>query len=141
LSGPIARAPATDDDIPVYSSAQGGEHGMIVIFDEVERVRRPEPLLGVARAFAMYVVGDSMSPAYEHGDMVFIHPARAPGRGADVMLLKERDGQADALVKRLINWTKEKWKLQQFTPEKTFELSRKDWQTAYLIVGSTRARR
>jgi SOS-response transcriptional repressor LexA len=140
--GPPAPRPIPADelvgqaDLPIYGSAQGGPSGMIMHPDAIERVRRPAPLTGVAKGFGVYVVGDSMSPAYEHGDLILVHPGRPPRRGDDVLLLQhEPDGDVAALVKRLIRWTQKSWHLEQFNPRREFDLPRAAWQEVHVIVG------
>lgn len=125
-----------DKDLPVYASAQGGPTGMLVTPDPIDWVPRPRPLQNVAKAFGMYVVGDSMEPAYRHGDMVFVHPSLPPLRGDDVVLTKlHADRDMCALVKTLLGWNDRHWKLKQWNPEREFQLSRQEWQQVHVIVG------
>jgi SOS-response transcriptional repressor LexA len=138
---PVGRAIPGDElvglaDLPIYGSAHGGPSGMIMHPDAIERVKRPGPLAGVAKGFGVYVVGDSMSPAYEHGDLILVHPGRPPRRGDDVLLLQhEPDGDVAALVKRLLRWTDKNWHVEQFNPRREFVLPRAAWQEAYVVVG------
>jgi SOS-response transcriptional repressor LexA len=133
---PSAPDSAGDKDLPVYASAQGGPTGMLVTPDPIDWVPRPRPLQNVAKAFGMYVVGDSMEPAYRHGDMVFVHPSLPPLRGDDVVLTKlHADRDMCALVKTLLGWNDRHWKLKQWNPEREFQLSRQEWQQVHVIVG------
>jgi phage repressor protein C with HTH and peptisase S24 domain len=123
-------------DLPIYGSAQGGPSGMILHPEAIEFVQRPAPLIGVAGGFGVYVVGDSMSPAYEHGDLILVHPGRPPRRGDDVLLLQhEPHGDVAALVKRLLRWTERHWHVAQFNPHREFDLPRTAWQQVHVIVG------
>jgi phage repressor protein C with HTH and peptisase S24 domain len=97
-------------------------------------VPRPRPLQHVAKAYAVYVVGDSMDPAYRHGDMAFVHPSLPLLRGNDVMLLREENGQMVAMIKQLISWNERHWRVKQFNPEREFQLSRQEWQQANVVV-------
>jgi phage repressor protein C with HTH and peptisase S24 domain len=114
-----------DRDLPVYGAAQGGD-GMTVDPHPIEWVKRPAPLLSVNKGFAVYVVGDSMSPAYEQGDMVFVHPSLPLSRGDDALLVSqpESGGEWTAIVKRVTGWTDKAWKLQQFNPRKEYDTPR-----------------
>lgn len=124
-------------DLPVYGAAEGGPAGaMLVTMDPIEWVRRPEPLLQVKGAYAVYVVGDSMSPAYEQGDMILVHPAKPPRGGDDVLLCRhEPDGRMHSLVKRLLRASEGRWRVRQYNPPKEFDLPKTEWQRALLIVG------
>ncbi len=127
-------------DLPVYSAAEGGDGVMILDSDPIEYMERPVELQEVKGAYAVYVVNDSMFPAYEPGDKVHIHPGKPIAPGKDVLFMREeKDGTRHALIKRLVRVSDKSWKVRQFNPDTTFELPRKTWQRAYRIVGSTRA--
>ena len=128
---------ANGTELPVYSSAEGGLAGAMVINnDPADYVKRPEPLYNVRRAFAVYVINDSMSPAYEHGDMILINPSK-PVRGDDDCLFvrTHQDGGMDALIKRLIRSEQTKWRVKQFNPVKEFDLEKQLWPQAMFIAG------
>ena len=115
-------------DVPVYGTVRGGEaynadfefNGQIVDY-----VRRPEKLMGRADVFALYVIGTSMSPWREPGELAYIEQIRTPRAGDYVVIeLTPRRGDTvrPALVKKLLNMTPSKLKLQQYQPAKEFDL-------------------
>ena len=126
---------ASQGDIPVFASAEGGPGAMIITWDPVEYIRAPEPLYNVKKAFGFFVVGDSMAPAFEQGQIALIHPTKPPNRDQDVLLVCQRDGQATAMIKRLLSWTETEYRLRQFNPPKEFSVSKRDWPEIYKIVG------
>jgi phage repressor protein C with HTH and peptisase S24 domain len=130
-------APRGDhDDLPVYASAEGGGGAIIITNEPIDYVRRPEPLLSVRDSYGCYVIGDSMGPAYEQGDLLLIHPGRPVRPGDDCVFVRDSgDGSQHALVKRLLRIAPEKWRVRQFNPAKDFDLDRGQWQKAQLIVG------
>jgi phage repressor protein C with HTH and peptisase S24 domain len=74
-------------DVPVYGTTLGGAGCDFELNNEViDRVRRPSGLTNARNAFAVYVVGNSMSPRYDEGDLVFVHPGRPPVPGSDVVV-------------------------------------------------------
>ncbi|MFQ5974103.1 MAG: helix-turn-helix domain-containing protein [Alphaproteobacteria bacterium] len=108
-------------DVDVYGVAVGGLDGDFSFNGTViDRVRRPPGLAAARRVFAIYVVGDSMSPRFEHGDLVFIHPDRPARPGDDVVV--ELHGRGDepgqCYVKRLVRRTGSKIVLGQFNPRR-----------------------
>lgn len=123
-------------DLPVFGSALGGPDGeMIVSFEPIEWVRRPAPLEGVNGGFGFYMIGESMSPAYEPGDMILCHPTRPPYAGQDVLVIRRiGDGQG-ALVKRLVRLDTQGLRLRQFNPPGEFNVARDDVISFHLIVG------
>ncbi len=127
-------------DLPIYGAAEGGDGSMILDNEPIEYADRPPNLFGVRGAYGVYVVNESMAPAYEQGDKIHIHPGRPLKPGKDTLFIAETDdGTRHALVKRLLRVTDRAWKVQQFNPAKTFDLPKSKWQRAFRIVGSERA--
>jgi transcriptional regulator with XRE-family HTH domain len=129
-------------DLPVYGAAQGGPEGAMVVSSEaIQWVHRPEPLLTVAAGYGVFVVGESMSPAYEQGDIALVHPSLPPRRGADVILIRhDPDGTRHVLIKRLTGWSDDVWHVRQYNPARDFDLLRAEWHEVQAIVGKYHAR-
>jgi hypothetical protein len=130
--------PALDrPDLAVYASAAGGPEGAWVLSgDAIAWIHRDQRLQGVRDAIACYVVGESMFPAYEHGNLLLVNPAVPPNAGDDCLLIQEAaDGARYALIKRLVRFNSTSWTVKQWNPDKTFSLPRRDWQRALLVIG------
>lgn len=128
--------PLRGTDLPVYASAEGGGGAIIITSEPIDFVRRPEPLLSVRDGYGCYVIGDNMSPAYEQGDLLLVHPGRPVRPGDDCVFIRgQDDGAQQALVKRLLRISPEKWRVRQFNPTRDFDLDRGLWQKVQLIVG------
>jgi hypothetical protein len=123
-------------DLAVYASAAGGPEGAWVLSgDAIAWIHRDQRLVGVRDAFACYVVGESMFPAYEQGNLLLVNPAVPPNAGDDCMLIQEAaDGARYALIKRLVRFNSTSWTVKQWNPDKTFSLPRKEWQRALLVI-------
>lgn len=127
-------------NLPVFAAAEAGGGAMVLSTDAVDYVRRPAPLANVRDGYAMIVVGESMVPAFEPGDMLLVHPHLPPVPDSDVVLYSD-DGAGNVLVtvKRLRRMTADAWHLRQHNPpagkKADFTLSRKDWQKCHRIVG------
>jgi phage repressor protein C with HTH and peptisase S24 domain len=135
VQGRLTVPVAPSRDLPVYASAEGGPGGTIFSTDPIEFVSRPDPLANVKDSYAMYVVGDSMSPAFEQGDLILVHPHLPYRTGDDVLIYRIEHGQYEAAVKRLRKATTEQWQLEQFNPAKHFSLPRRQWPTCHVIIG------
>ncbi|MFG1479165.1 S24 family peptidase [Xanthobacter sp. V4C-4] len=123
-------------DFPIYAAAAGGSGHLIVTFDAIEWVKRPAILEGVPGSYGLLVYGDSMSPAYRHGDMALIHPGLGPAAGRDVVLYDHPpNGDAEAIIKHLVTWTELEWRLEQYNPPKAWTELRGDWPTCHRVVG------
>jgi phage repressor protein C with HTH and peptisase S24 domain len=135
---PIQRlADATNrPDVPVWASAEAGSDGaMVLVNDPIDYIRRSERMQGVKNPFAFYVIGDSMTPAIEHGDQVVVNPAVPVRPGADCVFIQEDSaGTMLALVKRLLRHTADHWRVRQFNPPRDFDLSKKKWGRALVIT-------
>jgi transcriptional regulator with XRE-family HTH domain len=132
----IARPMYGDRDLPVYASVEGGEGAILVHFEPVTFEARPAPLIGVRDAYAVYVVGDSMSPAYGPGDMALVNPhLPAVPQRTYIFYCVESDGTQRATIKKLIKATATHWHVEQYNPVKSFTLARKEWQQCHKVVG------
>lgn len=108
-------------DVEVLGVAVGGPSGQgDFSFNGtvIEHVRRPPGLLDKPGLFAIYVIGDSMSPRFDEGELIFIDEARQPAIGDDVVIeLHGSDGQpGPCYVKRLVRRSASTITLQQFNP-------------------------
>jgi len=108
---------------------------MIVRFEPIEWVRRPTPLEGVNGGFGFYMIGESMSPAYEPGDMILCHPTRPPYAGQDVLAICRNGGNHCALVKRLLRHDTRSLRLRQFNPLGEINMAPDSIISVHLIVG------
>jgi phage repressor protein C with HTH and peptisase S24 domain len=127
-------------DLKVFAAVEAGPGTMVVSTEPIELVPRPWYLREVKDGFAVLVVGDSMEPVYEAGDLVIVNPRLPPMRGKDVILVSgEHEGEFTASIKRLVSWTATHWHLKQFNPpagqKATFTWSKADWPRALRVVG------
>src|SRR5260221_7106480 len=136
LAGEPRRGGTLGADLPVYASAEGGGGAIIITNEPIDFVRRPEPLLSVRDGYGCYVIGDSMSPAYEQGDLLLVHPGRPVRPSDDCVFVRDQgDGSLQGLVKRLLRITAEKWRVSNFYPAHDFHLVRGMWMKGQIAVG------
>ena len=127
--------------IPVYASAQGGPDSTLLTYEPIEYVDRPERLIGVRGAFAMYVVNDSMEPKYSQGTLLLVHPTRPVRRNDYVLVVMRSAGnEHSALVKQLIRMDENELVLRQFNPPSEFAVRRSEVAGVHLVIGSFEAR-
>lgn len=106
-------------DVPVLGTAAGSARGAFQLDTAaIDYVRRP-PGIGVSRdIYALYVVGSSMSPRFEEGELIYVSERR-PARVGDYVVVQTvdpRDGMVQAYVKRLARRTEAALLLEQFNP-------------------------
>lgn len=126
-----------DRSFPIYAAAMGGDGHHIVTFEAIDYVRRPSILEHVSDGYGLYIVGDSMSPAYEAGDLALVNPRLPPAREKDVVLyhVPPQGGEAEAIIKRLVRFNDIEWGLKQYNPLMEFQESRADWTVCHRIAG------
>lgn len=132
----VAEAPRTGPaDIPVWASAQAGDDGAIILVpDPIDYIRRSERMQFVKSPFAFNVLGDSMSPAIEHGDQVVVNPSVVAAPGNDCVFIHEGPDGMLALIKRLLRPRTAGWYVRQFNPAKDFEIPRAKWHRVHAIA-------
>lgn len=129
-----------DRDLPVYSAAEGGPGEMVVSTEAIEWVPRPWFMKEVKEGFAILIVGESMEPAYEPGDMAIVNPRLTPLRNKDAIFTTGEHGgvaggEFKATIKRLVRSDAKSWHVRQFNEPREFALERKDWPKALRVVG------
>lgn len=126
-------------DVPVLGTAVGGDHtGDFELNGEVVfHAPRPPQFSGRPDLFAVIVQNDSMSPWREPGSMAYLE-GRKPPRSGDYVVIEMKAQRGDsvkpALLKRLIAMTPTKFKLQQYSPAKVFEIDRDDVAKMFRVL-------
>lgn len=126
------------EDLPVHVATEGGPGEIIVSTDPIQWVLRPAPLANVARAYGIIVVGESMTPEFEPGDVALVNPHLPPTAGHTYVFYAEGDGEARATIKRLEKVSSGVWHVRQWNPSRgqksEFTLSRKEWGKCHRVV-------
>lgn len=128
-------------DLPVYAAAMGGNGHQVITFDAIDWVKRPAVLDNVKGGYAIYIVGDSMVPAFRPGDLALINPHLPAQRDTDVVLFHvPPHDEAECIIKRLIGFNDRDWKLEQYNPYKEFAEPRESWPICHRVVGKYSSR-
>jgi phage repressor protein C with HTH and peptisase S24 domain len=136
-----ARDQARDNErVPVLGMAECGADGWSLWNgDIIDTIPRPMNLAGARRAYAVYIVGDSMEPRYYSGELAHVHPGKPVTIGAFVLvqMRPDHDGETPkAVVKRLIKRSATKITLEQYNPPKKFDIKTDDIVSIHRVVGS-----
>ncbi len=140
-TGKAARDQARDSErVPVLGMAECGADGWSLWNgDIIDTIPRPMNLAGAPKAYAVYIVGDSMEPRYYSGELAHIHPGKPVTIGAFVLvqIRPDHDGETPkAVVKRLIKRSATKVTLEQYNPPKKFDIKTDDIVSIHRVVGS-----
>ncbi len=76
-------------DVPVLGTAAGSAVGSFVIDGAIDWVRRPPAVRHMRNVYALYVTGESMSPMFSPGALIFVSPDRPAGSG-DAIVIQTR---------------------------------------------------
>lgn len=127
--------------LPVYGQAVGGEDGVYEFNGETHAyTARPPVLDGVSSAYAVYVDGDSMSPRYMPGELVYVNPSRPAKFGEDVIVQVRNEGDDAELpprgyIKRFDRYAGNKLVLSQYNPVGEIFFDRDSVVSVHPIVG------
>jgi len=134
---PVHRAPDFQyekKDLPIMGRAQGAQGDVFTLEGgKVGVTERPSYLEGIQEAFAVYVAGDSMSPRFKAGEMVYINPVRPPVPGDDV-LVEFLDGTG--IIKELVKIAGSVLTVHQHNPAQNRAIDLKKVKKISLIQGS-----
>ncbi len=120
-------------DLPVLGVAIGGEDAWFENNGQAnEYIDRPPLLNGVTDAYAVYVIGDSMSPALREGHLVHVHPHRRPTAGCEVVV---QLSNGRGLLKEFIRRDSDQLVLRQHNPPKELTFETDQITSVHRIIG------
>lgn len=125
--------------VPLLGTAFGGdwpddegvEMTELRMAEVLDYLARPPSLANDEQAYAVTIIGDSMSPRFEPGEMAFVSPKAPVNPGDDVIVqlrAPHEEGSdlsgnvTEVLIKRLVRRSATYLELRQFNPDKTFRV-------------------
>lgn len=126
-----------DATIPVFGTALEPPGSIKLTAEVVEWIARPEPLLKVKGGFATYVMSDTMSPAYNEGDLVLVRTSRPAHQGEDVLVVfaPDESRNREVMVRRLERFVQNRAVLKQWNPAETSEIEMARVSEIHPIIG------
>lgn len=125
-------------DVPVYGVAVGGTDADFFMNGEiVDFVRRPPGAAKTKNIYAIYIVGTSMVPKFEEGELAYVSPARTPSIGDYVVVeCHPEDGGkvGRGFVKKLVRRTATKIVCEQFNPPRQVDFPVKSVKSVHRII-------
>lgn len=126
-------------DVQVWGNAAGGSSRADFQFNGqiIDHVRRPPGIASQQGVFALYVVGTSMAPKFEEGNLIYVSSSRPALIGDYVVVelqpMKEGDTH-DGYIKRLLKRTPTKLVCEQFNPKKQIEFDLSRVKKVYRVI-------
>lgn len=134
-AAPYSGAWAGPDKIPVLAyAAASGERNAVNLENDIpiRWIERPHWLVGVVKAAAAQIMGDSMYPRYMDGDLVFINMSMPPVKGKDCVV-NTKDGYTH--IKQYLGQDKQSARFHQYNPPQDITIHKRDIESMYAIVG------
>jgi phage repressor protein C with HTH and peptisase S24 domain len=125
--------------IPVYGQARGGADGEFEWNGErMHDIPCPPQLDNVDDAYGVYVAGDSMSPRYDVGEVLYVNPLIPPRPGHHVVVQVQTDehGPRLAFVKKLVRYNTQELVLEQYNPPRELTFDGGHVHKVHVIVGT-----
>jgi phage repressor protein C with HTH and peptisase S24 domain len=115
----------------------GGDDGDFTFNGQViGYVRRPPGIATLNDVFAVHVIGDSMEPRFEPGDMIYCS-TRTPVPGDDIvieMFPAEGETVGKAFIKRLVRRTKSEIVCRQYNPARELVFSPYEVKSVFRVI-------
>lgn len=117
-------------DVPIMGTTVGGATGDFEMNggEPVDFARRPPRIAGRRDVFCLFVQGTSMAPWRQPGELIYVEANRAPQNGDYVVIEMLPTPPGDirpTFLKRLVSITATKYRVQQYSPARTFEIDRR----------------
>lgn len=119
--------------MPLHSSVQAGAEGAEILPDIIDWTPTPHKLVHVDGAFGIVVVGDSMQPKYDDGNIVYVHPHKALKRGKPCVI-ELSNGMG--LVKIYEGKNDDGWQFSQYNPKMSINKTIAEVTRVMRVVGS-----
>ncbi len=121
------------DTVPVYGAANGSSEALVLNFDEpIGEVAKHPNQTGMQKAFAVYTHGNSMSPRYRDGELVYVAANRRPTKGQDCIVEMEN---GESFIKEFIKTTDKEIICGQLFPQKEWKRPLSGIRAIHAIVG------
>ncbi len=123
-------------DILVMGTAAGssGEGAFQLDPGHIDVVRRPPGISGAQDIYALYVVGDSMEPKYDEGELVFVSERRPVRIGDHVVVQVENGDGGRSYIKKLLKRTAATLVLQQYNPGRELKIPMKNVRAIHRVL-------
>lgn len=121
--------------IPVRSAARGGaEQEMFLEDGPIDHRPCPGFVAHVRDAYAIYVVGDSMTPMYRPGQLLYINPHKPPLSGRGIVITKTNRA---VLIKELVRSSSFGLVVREYQPRlREFTIPHDEIASAHMVVGA-----
>ena len=118
------------------TAESGGAHGSFILTrNDIDLVRCPPRLSAARGTYVLFIEGDSMSPRYEPGELIYVSPHRPARKGDDVLIIvRDGDGEQTAYIKRLLKRGGKEVIAEQFDPPREIRFPTASIEAIHLVL-------
>lgn len=121
------------DTVPILGHANGSPDAVVINMDnEIGRALRHPNQQGLKDGFALYAAGDSMSPRYRPGELVYVAAKRPPIIGQDCIVEMTN---SDGFLKEFVKFTDKDILCKQLNPPREWKRPLSEVKAVHAVVG------
>ena len=122
------------ETVPLLGQANGSGEAVVINFNEpVGEVPIHPNQKNIKGAFALYAVGESMSPRYRPGELIYAISRRQPLPNQDCLIELVKDGEC--FLKEFVKFTDKEIICRQLNPVKEWRHPKSDIKAVHAVVG------
>jgi phage repressor protein C with HTH and peptisase S24 domain len=123
--------------IPLYGSAEAGLGSDVTNVASPVDFIDPHPAIRNNKGgYACYVVGTSMEPRFQQGEIVYASPGRPPKQEDDVIVQMKKGEEITAIIKRFISLDDAGITLHQLNPDSEITIDKTEITAIHVIIGN-----
>lgn len=106
--------------------------------DAIDQTPRPPALMQSRNAYALFVQGKRMSPRYNEGEMIYVHPDLpvVPDNHVLILLGRDEDKPQRAILGQYVRHTEKGLLIRQYNPRRELEIPDEQMVRIDRIVGT-----
>ena len=134
---PLGTTNGSERGLPLFISFTGAEGAMMLTPEPIGTTGASQVNSLLQTAYAVVVSTDTMAPAYEVGDMIWVNPLLTADTHRDVLLRRTASG-GEVVLARLLDHTETHWMVLEHNRDRKAsrrKLLRKDYPHCHRIVG------
>lgn len=131
--GSISEAQFGPGTVPILGHANGSHEAIVINMDSVigQAPRHPNQH-GLRDGFALYAAGESMSPRYRSGELVYVAAKKPPISGQDCVV---EMNNTDGFLKEFVRYTEKEIICKQLNPPKDWKRPLSEIKAVHAVVG------
>ena len=124
------------EDLPLFGMPVQNGEGVQMHKQFVSHTIRPDYLVENLQSYACFIHGSTLSPRYEHGDLVYVDPNRQAKEDDYVVIQVKQGDHVTGIFRKVIQITDRQMKFQTLNPIKEEVIRNSEMLSVHVIVGT-----